>query len=259
MNVIDTLERRFGRYAIPNLIRIVAAFNALVFVLVKLNPAMLGVLDLTSAGLARHEYWRLVTYIFIPQTESSLFIIFALMWLWNIGEMLEQVWGAFRVNLFYLVGMIGTTVAAVFFGEQFSNAMLNLSLLFVAAWYFPNLMLLFPPIPLRWMAWILLVLLLWNFATASVAYQMALVASLANYILFIGPEALAQARQRREVTQRRRRFEQSAVPEDEPLHRCAVCRRSEKGNPDLEFRVSRDGNEYCLEHLPPPASTPAAQ
>jgi hypothetical protein len=39
-------------------------------------------------------------------------------------------------------------------------------------------------------------------------------------------------------------------PEDEALHRCANCGATELTNPNLEFRVSRDGEEYCLAHLP---------
>jgi len=250
MKVIDTLERHFGRFAIPNLIRVIAAFNALVFVLGHLNPALIGFLDLTRDGLARHEYWRLITYIFIPKTTNPIFFVLALMWMWSIGNALEAIWGAFKVNLFYLVGMIGTTLAAVFFGAEFSNTMLNLSLLFAFARYYPDQMLLFPPIPIRWLAWILLALMLVNFATASTAYQMALLAAMANYALFLGPEIIAQARQGREVTTRRRRFAEASLPSDEALHRCSVCSRSEQGNPDLEFRVGRDGNEYCMEHLP---------
>ena len=256
MKVIDTLERHFGRFAIPHLIRIIVAFNALVFILGQANPAFVGFLDLTRDGLARHEYWRLITYIFIPKTNSPFFIVFALMWLWSMGNALEQVWGAFRMNLFYLVGMIGATLAAVFFGAEFSNTMLNLSLLFAYAWYFPNQMLFFPPIPIRWLAWVILAFTLIQFAGASIAYQMALLAAFANYALFIGPEIIAQARQRKEVAVRRHRFEKASIPEDEPLHRCTVCNRSERGNPQLEFRVSRDGNEYCMEHLPKKAPQP---
>jgi len=33
-----------------------------------------------------------------------------------------------------------------------------------------------------------------------------------------------------------------------------VCRRTERDNPDLEFRVSSNGEEYCLEHLPKPVA-----
>lgn len=44
--------------------------------------------------------------------------------------------------------------------------------------------------------------------------------------------------------------------DDEPLHRCVVCKRSDVSNPDLEFRVARDGNDYCTEHLPKSAAKP---
>lgn len=250
MNLLNTLERRFGRLAIPGLIRIVVVLNGLVFLLGKANPALPALLDLTPGGIARHEYWRLVTFLFIPQTESYVFIFFALSFLWMLGEGLEHAWGAFQLNLFYLCGMIGTIVAALFYGAAFSNTMLNLSLLFAFAWYYPDTMLLFPPIPIRWLAWILFGLLLWNFATAAPAYQAAFLVAMGNYLLFFGPEIAGQARQRHEVAGRRRRFAEASVPVEEPLHRCAVCRRSEHGNPDLEFRVSRDGQEYCMEHLP---------
>jgi len=49
---------------------------------------------------------------------------------------------------------------------------------------------------------------------------------------------------------RRRKFVKASLPEDEPLHHCVVCGRSEKSNPELEFRVARNGHDYCLEHLP---------
>ena len=37
---------------------------------------------------------------------------------------------------------------------------------------------------------------------------------------------------------------------DEPLHKCATCGATELTDPNLEFRVSRDGEEYCMQHLP---------
>src|SRR5215210_5140441 len=124
MTFLDSLERRFGRFAIPGLIRIVVGFNALVFVLHKLNPGYLAMLDLIPARVLQGEVWRLVTYIFIPQFGSGFFpdwlsAIFYLGFLWFVGDGLEQAWGAFRLNLFYIVGMIGTTAAAFFFGEGF--------------------------------------------------------------------------------------------------------------------------------------------
>jgi hypothetical protein len=39
-------------------------------------------------------------------------------------------------------------------------------------------------------------------------------------------------------------------PEAESLHKCAVCGATELTDPNLEFRVARDGEEYCMKHLP---------
>jgi len=251
MTLLDQLERRFGRYAIPGLMRIIVVFNALVFVLGKANPALPGVLDLTADGLARHEYWRLITFLFIPRTESYLFILLALMFFWQIGETLEQEWGAFRLNLFYFLGMLGTTVAALFFGVSYSNEMLNLSLIFAYAYFRPDVLLLFPPVPMKWLAWFLAAYTAYSFFAGPWAARGAILASLINYLLFFGPEFLAQAHQRQRVAGRRRRFVENSLSEDTPIHRCTVCGQTEQSAPDLEFRVSsRDGEEYCLEHLP---------
>ncbi|MGH8093306.1 MAG: rhomboid family intramembrane serine protease [Chthoniobacterales bacterium] len=253
MALLDSLERRFGRFAIPGLIRIVAGFNALVFVLARLNPEFVHMLDLNRGAILHGQVWRLVTYIFIPATDSPFWIIFVLLFLWFIGEGLERAWGAFRLNLFYFIGMIGTTLAAFFFGSNFSNTMLNASLFFAFANFYPEeviYILFILPVKVRWLAWVSAALLLFGFVSGPNAYRMALVASLANYFIFFGPEMVRAARNRQEVTSRRRSFEEKARPEDEALHHCAICGATELTNPNLEFRVSRDGEEYCLAHLP---------
>ncbi len=85
---------------------------------------------------------------------------------------------------------------------------------------------------------------------------MALVAALANYLIFFGPEIIHDARHRGEVSARRKRYAQSSRSEAEPLHKCAVCGATELSDPNLDFRVARDGEEYCMAHLPK-AATPA--
>src|SRR5205814_1343124 len=77
------------------------------------------VLDRTA--IMHGEVWRLVTYIFIPQMASMLplpdwaNVAFYVLFLWWMGNGLETAWGAFTLTLFYLVGMIGTTIAALCF------------------------------------------------------------------------------------------------------------------------------------------------
>jgi membrane associated rhomboid family serine protease len=253
MSFLDSLERRLGRFAIPGLIRIVAGFNLLVFILAWLNPDFVQLLDLNPGAVMRGEVWRLVTYIFIPTTNSAIWIVFILLFLWYVGEGLERAWGAFRVNLFYFVGMIATTIAAFFFGSNFSNTMLNASLFFAFANFYPDEVIyifFILPAKVKWIAWVSAALLIFGFATSPNSYRMALVAAFANYFIFFGPEHFRAARNRHEVVGRRRRFEKKAQPEDESLHHCATCGATEQSNPNLEFRVARDGEEYCLPHLP---------
>jgi membrane associated rhomboid family serine protease len=252
MTWLDKLERRFGFLAIPGLMRIVVGFTALVFTLVWLNPDFRFALNLDPARIRHGEVWRLVTYIFLPQT-FSFWIILVLWFLWFIGDGLERAWGAFRLTLYFFVGMIGTTVAAFFFGSNFSNGMLISSLFFAFARFYPDeviYILFILPAKIKWVAWVSAAFLLLGFVMNSNSYRMALVAAFSNYLIFFGPEIIHQARHRTEVSVRRKRFESQARSETEPLHKCAVCGATELTDSTLEFRVARDGEEYCIAHLP---------
>lgn len=132
MSAMDKLERRLGFLAVPGLLRYVAALTALVFILYKIDPHYLPLIDLNVDSIRHGQVWRLITYIFVPQIGSLLpdwvnaaFAVIFLIW---VGDRLEEAWGAFRLTMFFLVGMIGTTIAAVVFGATFSNTMLYSSL-----------------------------------------------------------------------------------------------------------------------------------
>ena len=116
------------------------------------------------------EVWRLVTYIFIPSSIGQpgsmmqpLWLLLVLWFLLFIGDRLEHAWGAFRLNLYFLIGMVGTTIAAFFFGAQFSNAMLASSLFFAFASFYPEEVIyifFILPVKVKWLAWISAALLL---------------------------------------------------------------------------------------------------
>ncbi|HSV61766.1 MAG TPA: hypothetical protein VLH83_00355 [Chthoniobacterales bacterium] len=268
MSFPDKLERRLGFIAIPGLLRYVAFLSALVFVLYKLDPTYLRLIDLDAHAVLRGQVWRLVTYIFVPQLGSLLpfpdwvnAAFYALFLLW-MGNGLEAAWGSFRLTLFFLIGMMGTTIAAFFFGAAFSNIMLTSSLFFAFARFYPDTVIYFAyvlPLKVKWIAWGTAAFLLFQFVFQTMAYRAACLAAMANYLLFFGPEIYRSARHRKDVTERRRRFEvDSRTTEAEPLHKCATCGATESSDPNLEFRVSRDGEEYCLAHLPRPANAPVA-
>jgi membrane associated rhomboid family serine protease len=250
---LDKLERRLGFIAIPGLTRVLVGFSVLVFLLIYLNPNFLSVITLDPARVRRGEVWRLITYIFVPQTLSPLWLLLALWFLWFVGDGLERAWGAFRLTLYFFVGMIGTTVAAFFFGSNFSNQMLFSSLFFAFARFYPDVViyiLFILPVKIKWLAWVWALYLIVGFMANTNSYRAALIAAFSNYLIFFGPETWYAARHRREVSSRRRRFEGESRGETEALHKCKVCGATELTDPNLDFRVARDGEEYCVPHLP---------
>src|SRR3712207_4317566 len=120
MSFLDKLERRIGFIAVPGLVRIIVTFTALVYGLMILAPEFVSVIELDPALVMAGGVLRLFTYVFIPRTMSPLFQLLGLWFLWFVGEGLERAWGALRLVLYFLVGMLGTTVAAFAFGAQFS-------------------------------------------------------------------------------------------------------------------------------------------
>src|SRR5881296_21148 len=228
MSWLDKLERRFGFLGIPGLIRIVIGCTALVWALMWLNPNLRFALDLDPARI-------------------------------RLGEGLERAWGPFRLTLYFVIGMIGTTAAAFFFGSNFSNGMLIASLFFAFARFYPDeviYILFILPVKIKWLAWVFAALLLLGFVLRTNSYRAALVAAFANYFIFFGPEIIHHARHRHDVSTRRRRFEDHSRVADDALHHCAACGATELTDPNLDFRVARDGEEYCIAHLPKP-QTPA--
>jgi len=168
-----------------------------------------------------------------------------------MGDALEHAWGPFRVTLYYLLGMVGVTITAFFFGGG-GAFYLNLSLFFAFATIYPDIqiyVLFFIPLKVKWLALLFLAPLLLQLILGSTATKAAILVSFLNYLIFFAPTMLTNLQNRAETGGRRRKFESKSSGE-ETLHRCAVCSRTERDSPELEFRVASDGEEYCLEHLP---------
>src|SRR4030095_16778396 len=105
------------------------------------------------------------------------------------------------------------------------------------------------PMKIKWLAWIMGAFLLFGFVLNGSSYRMALVAAFPNYVIFFGRKIMQEARHRTEVSARRKRFESKPRGEAEPLHKCAVCGATELTDPNLDFRVARDGEEDCIAAL----------
>ena len=263
MSWLNRLEAKFGHLAVPDLLRYVAALNACAFILWKLDPHYIDFLVLDRDRLLHGEVWRLVTYLFIPRI-GGLFpdwfsMAFGIWYLFWIGDGLEHAWGAFRVTLYFLLGMLGTTVAVLIANNDQGGGIFYMSLFLAFARFYPESVIRFMfvlPVKVKWMAWFDGALLMFNFLTGEWPVRAAIIAAMANYFAFFCRDLIEEAQQHRQVMRRRAKFTRDmreGMPET--MHRCVVCGHTEISAPDRAFRVAVDNEEYCLEHLPkPPAA-----
>jgi hypothetical protein len=253
--LLARLERRVGKYAIPNLTHIIVAGMAVAFVLGLVRPEIQSMLLLDIDSVKRGEVWRLVSYLFIPPPSSPIWIIFALMFMLFIGRSLESEWGSFKFNVYYLVGMIGTTVAAVIAGGAAGNEFLNLSLLFALATLFPNheILLLILPVRVKWLGLLSLAFLLYRAFSGDWAMRAAIIASMSNYLLFFTGHWIRALKDRNLAVRqsaRRAGFKEHAAPVREGRS-CAICGARQEDGADIRVcdceKCGRARN-LCLEH-----------
>ncbi len=208
MKWVYRLERKFGRYYIPRLMLVIIAGQGMVYLASQLNPAiqLLNRFSLNWAAVLHGEVWRLVTFLFIPQTTSPFWLIFSLYFYYLIGNTLENTWGGFRFNVYYLCGMLGAIMAAAITGYG-TGYYINLSLFFAFAALYPDfqvLLFFILPIKMKYLAYASGALCVLDLLMGTWSMRAAIVFSLANFLLFFGGDFLRTVRQELRYAKTRR-------------------------------------------------------
>ena len=255
MNWVNRLERRFGRYAISNLIYYVIGVNFIIFLMMMFDKTgiVYSTLNLDPELILRGEIWRLVTFIFIPPNTSPLWILFTLYVYYLVGSSLEREWGSFKFNIYYLIGMVATIATAFITGSS-TGFYLNLSLYLAFAFLFPNfefLIFFVLPVKVKYLAALYWIYLAFIVITGSPSDKIAVLASVVNFFVFFGTEFKGTLKLRRQVHHNRKRFfdEIASTP---PIHTCAVCGITEKIDPKIDFfycKTCGGFDEYCAKHI----------
>jgi membrane associated rhomboid family serine protease len=256
MNWLNKLERKFGWLAISGLMYYIVILNAIVFFLMYIDKTgtIINTLTLEPDLVMRGEVWRLISYIFIPPTTNLFFIIFVLLFYYTVGVGLEQEWGSFKFNIYYLVGMIATTAAAFITGGGVTGIYLNLSLFLAFAYLYPDyqvLLFFIIPLKVKYLAWLDWAFIAYTVLTQPLPAKVVAVCSLANYFLFFGKDLLQHSQRQRQVYDNRRRF-QSENNYVAPAHVCEYCGMTEKTDPNMVFQHCPDCDpkyEYCTKHI----------
>ena len=194
---MNSMERKLGRYAIRNLMTIIVMGMAAVFAINTFTPLNLsGLLAFNKAAVMRGQIWRLITFIFIPPNASLLFIVFALYFDWLVGSALENQWGAFRFNLYYLCGMLGTILAGCI-TDYATNYYLNLSLFLGFALMYPDFQVnvfFILPVKMKYLALLSVLGLVYSLVVGTMATRVALLMAMLNVVLFFGGDMVTRVK-----------------------------------------------------------------
>ncbi|HWB54213.1 MAG TPA: hypothetical protein VG722_08470 [Tepidisphaeraceae bacterium] len=253
MNFLSRLERRLGWLAIHNITVIIVFGQACAFLLYMVRPQILFAMALIPSLVMRGEVWRLFSFIFFPPSTNLLFAFFDLYFLYFMGQALEANWGAFRYNVYLLIAYV-MTVAAAFVQPDMgaTNIYIGGSVFLAFAYLYPDfeiLLFLILPIKAKWAAWATWALYLYSFVMGDIQTKLIIVASVLNFLLFFGFDIIQHVR----TGHRRLKTHVAKVQDrDKPFHVCAVCGKTDKTHPKMDFRycpmcVGSWG--YCPEHL----------
>ncbi len=286
-NFMNEMERKFGKYAVPNLtFYIIGLF---------ITGYLLQLMSLTGLNLTQYltldpyrilhgaQIWRLFSWVLIPPARLSIFTIITLFFYFFIGTTMERTIGTFRYNVFIFGGFLLMILAAfatygVYFLVLGGNVqmlevlMASLSRVFytyylqeavflIFAICYPDMqILLYFIIPVKvkyigifYAAFLGFQAVYDGIIGGNYAVLFAILFQFINVALFYLQTGKLNHLKPHEA-KRRETYKQSVkmTPRGITRHKCAVCGRSEEDDPNLEFRFCSkcNGNyEYCQDHL----------
>lgn len=214
MRFIQLLEKKFGKYAIRNLMKYVILLYAAGLLIYTFNPNAVLYLGLDIEKVLKGQVWRLVTFLIPYVTLGNIFFVFLKAYIFYvIGNALENAWGSFRLNLYFFSAVVFNIIAAFIvygifrFNILGNNVIYNLnysmllisspleiiysSMFFAFAALYPNtqfLIYFIIPVKVKYLAWIsgaMYIYNIYNFIVSGFYLGIVpIVVSLANFFVF---------------------------------------------------------------------------
>lgn len=272
---INKLEKKFGKYAIPDLIKYVIILYCAGAAIGMLNPGIYySYLCLDMRAVFHGQIWRLFTFLIEPygfsrglgMLLSILFFAIQVHLFFLFGRSLEQAWGTFRFNLYFFSGYILNILAAlllylspmhlevyysgfqyIYWSMFFAFAVINGDMQFLL--YFVI------PVKVKWLAILDGVYMLYQvasnlfhgiqslvygypreYAALYISSAVAIVVALANFLVFFFSTRNYKRISPKDIHRRRDFRRQAQQNTGAPRHRCAICGRTEFDNENLDFR-----------------------
>ena len=259
MSFFDRLERRWGWLAFPGFLRYYALFHVLVFVLQMFRPDLGDLFEFDRSKILSGEIWRVATMFFANSQFGRVslitlvFLFFAVSFVFMVSDGLEGAWGSFKTSLFYYMGIIGVLVMNFIYPVAIpaSGTVLYGAAFLAFATLFPRvqiMLFMIIPVQVRFLGMFAGAMVLLTAVSKPILFPFYLVAY-ANYLLWAALPALRGTARVIEAGKRKKRFTAGKSQNREAFHTCAACKKTDVSDPQLEFRIGQDGEEYCTDHL----------
>ena len=201
--MLDKLERKLGKYAIPNLMNYLIGGYIIGYACTLLLPGILSYMTLEpKLIISGFQFWRIITWVLIPPQSPGIFTIIMLFFYWQLGRQLENIWGTFRFNVYIIGGILITVIGAFIYygavllvdnisigmGQYFSTYYINMSIFLAFALSIPDMQILLYfiiPIKMKWLAIVYAGFVTYSFlATPVITEKVSIGCSLLNFIIF---------------------------------------------------------------------------
>ncbi len=252
MGLIDKLDRKLRRYAIRNVTLYLIIGQVIFFLFVLSGRFILDRVVLVPEFVRAGEWWRLITFLFIPPLTNPIFAFFAWYLFYLMGSALEGHWGAFRYNLFLLTGYLVTVAVTFLFPySAATNIFIGGSVFLAFAYLYPDFqlyILFILPVKIKWLALITWIGYVYEMIVGSWHTRLLVLASISNFFLFFGRDIIWKMKiGNRSMVAQARQF----TGKKEPFHKCAVCGKTDISHPQMDFRYCSDcgGLGYCKDHI----------
>lgn len=266
MNFFRKMEHKYGKYAIRNLMYYIILMYLAGILISYINPMFYySYLSLNAEAILHGQIWRLVTFLICPPSSGIFFNLIAMYLYYSLGSTLEQVWGTFRFNVYFFMGVLGHVIAAliIYFTAGVSVPLttyyLNESLLLAFAATFPEVqfwLMGILPIKAKWLGIFIGAQFVYDFVFGGLISRLGIGLSMLNFVVFFLITRNYRQVNPKEIKRKQEFKSQMKKAEVQKMirthHKCAVCGRTEKDDPTLEFRFCSKcagGLEYCMDHL----------
>lgn len=261
MELLNRLERLFGRYAIADLSLYLVIGQVIVLALALFAGFDVERIALQPGAVQAGQFWRPFTFIFVPPVTSltmtgAVFLAFGWYIFYLMGGALEHHWGVFRYNAFLFLGWV-LTVAVSFVtpAAYATNGYIAATVFLAFAYLNPDFVMyifFILPLKIKWLALLQWLGYAYLVAVGDLAQRLMVLASVGNFLCFFSRDIVLSLKSgRRRMEWQARQFATERNDRD-PRHRCHVCGKTDITHPDLDFRYCSKcaGDEcYCPEHI----------